>query len=546
MFPPFTNEPSTDFSLESNLIAMQTAINEIRRHRSGQTYPLVIAGQRIHPQAVLDSIDPSYPDFIVGRVGCASKSDADAAVKAAKAAWPAWRTVPMDERAALIRRVAAELRRRRFELAAWVCIESGKPWREADGDVSEAIDYCEFYAREALRLTSRRRQRFLPGEQNVLVYESRGVAAIISPWNFPLAILTGMTIAALVMGNTVIMKPAEQSPVIAFKFFEILEASGIPSGVANYLSGRGPEVGAALVAHEYVSLIAFTGSSNVGLQIMKAAAEVVPGQRHIKKVIAEMGGKNAIIVDEDADIDEATVGVATSAFGYAGQKCSACSRVITVSSIHDSFIARLVETAKSLPMGPAEDPGVIVGPLIDAKARDRVLNYIERGRIEGKVALEIPAKHAESCTGGKDEIEKSKGLENGFFVGPVIFDRVAPNAVIAQEEIFGPVLCIIEARNFEEALEIANASDHALTGGVYSRHPAHIKLAHEEFRVGNLYINRPITGAMVDRQPFGGFKLSGVGSKAGGPDYLLQFCEPRTITENTIRHGFAAGIKALE
>jgi RHH-type transcriptional regulator, proline utilization regulon repressor / proline dehydrogenase / delta 1-pyrroline-5-carboxylate dehydrogenase len=546
MLPPFTNEPASDFSLESSRAAMRAAIQEIRSHRGGQSYPLVIAGKRNQPTAVLDSVDPSHPDFIVGRVGCASKSDAGAAVKAAKAAWPEWRTASVDERAALLRRVAAELRRRRFELAAWMCLESGKPWREADGDVSEAIDYCEFYAREALRLTGRLRQRLLPGEQNVLVYESRGVAAIISPWNFPLAILAGMTTAALVMGNTVIMKPAEQSPVIAFKFFEILEAAGIPPGVANYLPGRGVEAGAALVAHQDVSLIAFTGSRNVGLQIMRAAAEVVPGQRHVKKVIAEMGGKNAIIVDEDAEIDEAVIGVATSAFGYAGQKCSACSRVITVSSIHDSFVARLVETVRSLPIGPAEDPGVIVGPLIEAKARDRVLSYIEKGRSEGEIALEIRLEQARPESGGIYETGKSRDLGNGFFVGPVIFDRVAPNALIAQEEIFGPVLCVIEARTFEQALEIANASDYALTGGVYSRHPAHIKLARQEFRAGNLYINRPITGAIVDRQPFGGYKLSGVDSKAGGPDYLLQFCQPRTITENTIRHGFAASSNALE
>jgi RHH-type proline utilization regulon transcriptional repressor/proline dehydrogenase/delta 1-pyrroline-5-carboxylate dehydrogenase len=345
-----------------------------------------------------------------------------------------------------------------------------------------------------------------------------------------------MTTAALVMGNTVVVKPAEQSPIIAAKLFEMLEAAGLPAGVANFLPGLGEEAGARLVEHPAVALIAFTGSRDVGLKIIEAAAKPRPGQRHVKKVIAEMGGKNAIIVDDDADLDEAAPGVAKSAFGYSGQKCSACSRVIVLRTAHDAFLSRLIETTRSLRVGPADDPGVTVGPLIDAEARDRVRRYIERGRSEGEVVLDRNQKDA------KDESpDGANGADiGGYFVAPVVFDRVAPRARIAQEEIFGPVLCVIEAGTFDGALDIANDTDYALTGGVYSRHPAHIAAARDRYRVGNLYINRPITGAVVDRQPFGGLNLSGVGSKAGGPDYLLQFCEPRAIAENQIRHGFAS------
>jgi RHH-type proline utilization regulon transcriptional repressor/proline dehydrogenase/delta 1-pyrroline-5-carboxylate dehydrogenase len=366
--------------------------------------------------------------------------------------------------------------------------------------------------------------RDVPGEENEFSYEPRGVAVVIAPWNFPLAILCGMTTAALVAGNPVIMKPAEQSPIIAAKLMEILRAAGVPPGVVSYLPGRGEEIGPTLVQHKDVAVIAFTGSRPVGLMINHQAAETPSGQDHVKRVITEMGGKNAIIIDDDADLDEAVHGVAASAFGYQGQKCSACSRAIVLESTHDAFLNRLIEATRSLKIGPAEDPGCFVGPVIDEEARQRILDYIAKGTREARLvyAADVGALS-----------------EEGFYVGPHVFAEVAPTAVIAQEEIFGPVLAVIKAQDLTQALEIANGTSYALTGGLYSRSPANIERVRREFRVGNLYINRKITGALVDRQPFGGFKLSGIGSKAGGPDYLLQFLLPRTITENTMRRGFA-------
>jgi RHH-type proline utilization regulon transcriptional repressor/proline dehydrogenase/delta 1-pyrroline-5-carboxylate dehydrogenase len=520
--PAFTNEPLTDFSAAANRAAMAAAIDDVRGRRCGAMYPLIIGAETLSTARWLDSFDPSHASFLVGRIACATNDDAQRAVAAARGAWPGWRQTPVQDRAVLLRRMAGRMRQRRLELAAWAVIETGKPWREADADVAEAIDYCAFYAREMERLHRWPRQRHFPGEENYLIAEPRGVAVIIAPWNFPLAILTGMTTAALVAGNTVVVKPAEQSSVIGAKFFELLAEAGLPPGVANFLPGVGEEVGAHLVTHPDVDVIAFTGSRAVGLQIIEAAARRQAGQRTVKRAIAEMGGKNAIIIDADADVDEAVKGVVVSAFGYAGQKCSACSRVIVLGSVHDAFVHRLIEAARSLQVGPAEDPASVVGPVIDAEACDKVLAYIERGRQEAEVVCQVECDNTE-----------------GYFVGPVIFDQVPPHAVIAREEIFGPVLAVITAASFDDALAIANDSDYALTGGVYSRRPAHIAQARRGFRVGNLYVNRPITGAIVDRQPFGGLKLSGVGSKAGGPDYLQQFCEPKTISENTLRHGFA-------
>jgi RHH-type proline utilization regulon transcriptional repressor/proline dehydrogenase/delta 1-pyrroline-5-carboxylate dehydrogenase len=522
MTPPFVNEPLTDFAQAPNREAFAAALGELRARHCGASHPLVVGGQRIDSEQVIDSVDPSHPACLVGRVAAATPAQADEAVRAAFDAWPSWRRTPVAERAAVLRRAAAAMRRRRFELAAWAVIEAGKPWREADADVAEAIDYCEFYAGEMERLHRRPHQRRLPGEQNVLVYEPRGVAAIIAPWNFPLAILCGMTVAALVTGNTVVIKPAEQASVIAARLFDLLAEAGVPAGAANFLPGLGEDVGARLVAHPDVAVIAFTGSRAVGLGIIETAARVHPGQRTVKRVIAEMGGKNAIIVDRDADLDDAIEGVVTSAFGYAGQKCSACSRVIVLEAVHDTFVRRLCETARSLRVGPADDPATIVGPLIDAEARERVLGWIERGAQDAQLVCRVECADA-----------------GGYCVGPVIFDHVPPHAPLAQEEVFGPVLAVITAKTFDEALAIANDTDYALTGGLYSRQPSHIERAKRELQAGVLYINRPITGAMVDRQPFGGLKLSGTGSKAGGPDYLKQFCDPKTLVENTVRHGFA-------
>jgi RHH-type proline utilization regulon transcriptional repressor/proline dehydrogenase/delta 1-pyrroline-5-carboxylate dehydrogenase len=473
--------------------------------------------------ATLDSLNPSHAQEVVGRAGRATVEDARAAVAAARAAFPAWRDTDPQERAQLLFRAADVLRRRRFELSAWEVYECGKQWRESDADVAEAIDYCRYYGQEMIRLASP--QHFdVPGEENTYFYEPRGVTVVIAPWNFPLAILCGMTTAALVTGNTVVMKPAEQSLVIGAKLMEVLQEAGLPTGVANYLPGVGEEIGPTLTDHPDVAMIAFTGSRGVGLLLNREAANVVPGQEQVKRVLAEMGGKNAVIVDSDADLDEAVHGVVASAFGYQGQKCSACSRAIVLQSLHDAFLDRLVEATRSLKIAPAEDPGCSVGPLIDAEARRRVLEYIDKGKREARLAY----------AGDPGPL-----APEGYYVGPHVFADVAPTAVIAQEEIFGPVLAVMRANDLTEALAIANGTPYALTGGVFSRSPENIRRVRREFRVGNLYVNRKITGALVGRQPFGGFKMSGIGSKAGGPDYLLQFVLPRTITENTMRRGFA-------
>ncbi|MGH7966067.1 MAG: L-glutamate gamma-semialdehyde dehydrogenase, partial [Candidatus Binatia bacterium] len=516
----FQNEPELDFTQEENRSRFREALVQVSK-QLGRMYPLVINGEEVATTAEMISCNPSHPEEIVGRVAQAGITEAERGVATAVQALPAWRTTPVAERADFLFRAAAAMRTRRAELAAWEVVEAAKPWREADADVCEAIDYLVYYGREMLRLAPARQLDNLPGEVNTSVYQARGVAVVITPWNFPLAILTGMTAAALVAGNTVIMKPAEQTPVIAAKLMEIFREIGLPAGVLTYLPGLGEEVGEYLVAHPRVNLIAFTGSLAVGLHINAVAAQPAEGQRGVKKVIAEMGGKNALIVDDDADLDEAVLGTIASAFGYAGQKCSACSRVIVLESVYGLFLKRLVEATRSLRVGPAEEPGTSVPPLIDDEARQKVRHFIETGKSEGRLVLEMQAP------------------QGGYFVGPVIFADVSPQATIAREEIFGPVLAVLKARDFDEALSIALDTPYALTGGLYSRSPAHIEQAQREFRVGNLYINRRITGALVGRQPFGGLGLSGIGSKAGGPEYLLQFLEPRTITENTLRRGFA-------
>jgi RHH-type proline utilization regulon transcriptional repressor/proline dehydrogenase/delta 1-pyrroline-5-carboxylate dehydrogenase len=516
----FRNEPELDFAQEDNRRRFQEALTQVRQ-QLGRAYPLVINGQEITTNAEIVSRNPSHPTEIVGRVAQAGVAEAEHSITTALQALPGWRVTSAAERADCLFRAAAAMRQRRTELAAWEVIEAGKPWREADADVCEAIDYLVYYSREMLRLAPARQLDDLPGEVNTYVYQPRGVAAVIAPWNFPLAILTGMTAAALVAGNTVIMKPAEQTPVIAAKLMEIFQSVGLPVGVLAYLPGLGEEVGEYLVTHPRTNLIAFTGSLAVGLRINALAAQTTAGQHGIKKVIAELGGKNAIIVDDDADLDEAVLGTAVSAFSYAGQKCSACSRMIVLAQVYDLFLRRLIEATRSLRIGPAEDPGTFVPPLIDEEARQKVQHYIDIARREGRVVLELA------------------GPTEGYFVGPVIVADVSPQAVIAQEEVFGPVLAVLKARDFDEALEIALSTPYALTSGLYSRSPAHIERARQELRIGNLYINRKITGALVGRQPFGGLGLSGIGSKAGGPDYLLQFMEPRTITENTLRRGFA-------
>jgi RHH-type proline utilization regulon transcriptional repressor/proline dehydrogenase/delta 1-pyrroline-5-carboxylate dehydrogenase len=518
----FRNEPLMDFSVEENRAKMKRAIEEVGR-KLGETCPMVIGGKKSLTAKTIESVNPSHLRQVVGRTASAAVEDAKSAIAAATAAFASWRDTPVQKRADLLFRMAEIMRRRRFELSAWEVYECGKQWREADADVAEAIDYCEYYAMQMLKL-AQPRMKNLPGEENANFYEPRGVCVTIAPWNFPLAILCGMTSAAVVAGNTAIMKPAEQSVIIAAKLMEVFEEAGCPAGVVNFLPGVGEEIGPVLVSEERVAMIAFTGSRAVGLGINEAASKTPAGQEHVKRVVVEMGGKNAIIVDEDADLDEAVAGVAGSAFGYAGQKCSACSRVIVMDSIYEQFLKRLVEVSRSLRVGPAEEPGAFVGPVIDAEAQRRILEMIEVGKREGKLVYSA---------------EIGSLAEEGYFVPATIFGDVPETASIAQEEIFGPVLSAIRARDLADALRIANGTKYALTGGLYSRSPASIERCKREFRVGNLYINRKITGALVDRQPFGGFKLSGIGSKAGGPDYLHQFLVPRTVSENTLRHGFA-------
>ena len=514
----YPNVPDTDYADAAQRQEAQQALAAVQASL-GQTYRPLIDGEYVESN-LIDSVNPSRPDEIIGRVGLISVEQAQRALEAAEAAFEGWRRRSVRERAGVLRKAAQIMEARRHELAAWICLEVGKVLREADGEVSEAIDFCRYYADEMERLAQGYNYD-IAGETNRYVYQPRGVAVVISPWNFPLAIATGMTVAALVAGNCTLLKPAETSSVIAAKLAEILVEAGIPKGVFQYVPGKGSEVGAYLVKHPSVHLIAFTGSREVGCRIYADAAIVQPGQKHLKRVIAEMGGKNAIIVDDSADLDQAVGGVVKSAFGYSGQKCSACSRVIVLDSVYDNFVERLVEATRSLNVGSADDPSTTVGPVIDATARDRIQEYLEKGSAEAEMALSMPVP------------------ETGYFISPTVFTAVSADAVIAQSEIFGPVVAVIRVADFEEALRVANGTDYALTGGLYSRTPDRIEQASAEFEVGNLYINRTITGAIVSRQPFGGFKLSGVGSKAGGPDYLLQFLEPRTITENIQRQGFA-------
>lgn len=515
----FANTADTDYAQVKAREAGQKGLKFVRQEL-GKTYWPLIDGKYVETVETVDSVNPAKFSEVIGKIGLISIEQADMALAAAKAAFPGWRKTPAQQRGDILRKAADLMEKRRHELSAWICLEVGKALREADAEVSEAIDFCRYYALEMERLDLGYNYD-IAGENNRYIYQPRGIALVISPWNFPLAIATGMTVAALVAGNCTLLKPAETSSVITAKLTEILVEAGIPKGVFQYVPGKGSQVGAYMVKHPDVHLIAFTGSQEVGCRIYADAAILQPGQKHLKRVIAEMGGKNGIIVDESADLDQAVAGVVQSAFGYSGQKCSACSRVIVVESVYDAFVMRLVEAARSLNVGLAENPGTKVGPVIDGKARDRIRDYIEKGRSEADVALEMSVP------------------DTGYFVSPTIFTNVSPDAKIAQEEIFGPVVAVIRVKDFAEALKVANGTNFALTGGLYSRTPSHIQRASAEFEVGNLYINRTITGAIVARQPFGGFKLSGVGSKAGGPDYLLQFLEPRVVTENIQRQGFA-------
>jgi RHH-type proline utilization regulon transcriptional repressor/proline dehydrogenase/delta 1-pyrroline-5-carboxylate dehydrogenase len=520
--PEFENEPLLDFTMAANRDRMRSAIQKVRGEL-GRKYPLLIGGQSIWTPEVIVSTNPARPVEVIGRVAKAGTAEAEAAVVAARSAALAWGRTAIRERTRKLDLLADLLCQERFELAALEILETGKTWTEADADVVEAIDFCRFYAKEMRSLAGSR--YIVPGEISIHHHIPRGVAVVIAPWNFPLAILCGMTVAALVTGNSVIVKPSEQSPVLAARFLELLHQAGVPPAAANFLPGRGSVVGAYLAEHALVDLVAFTGSREVGLKIWEAAGRVKPGQRQLKKVICEMGGKNALIVDSDADLDEAIPAIIHSAFGYQGQKCSALSRLIVLADIHDRLLERLVAATRDMLMGPPEEPGTMLGPLIDQAAAERVREYIQLGCREGMLTFQ------------------GKALENdGWYVPPAIFTGVSPHARIAQEEIFGPVLCLLQARDLDEAIDWANSTPYALTGGFFSRSPANIEQVRAEFEVGNLYINRGITGAIVARHPFGGFKMSGAGTKAGGSEYLLNFMFPRVVTENVMRRGFAPEI----
>ncbi len=517
---PFTNEPAVDFTRPDVRAAFPEAIDNVRK-MLGHTYPLLIGDTEVKTEDTLASVNPAKPSEIVGYVCQASRKEIDIAVATAKEALPFWRDTSPKDRAQFLFRAAHIARRRIYNLAAWQVLEVGKQWDQAYADVTEAIDFLEYYSREMIRLGGEIKMGRAPGELNHYFYQPKGLAAVIAPWNFPMAISCGMSSAAIVAGNCVLYKPSGLSAVVGFTLAEIFNEAGLPKGVFNYIPGRGSVMGDYLVDHPDIGVIAFTGSMEIGLRIVERAGKVRPNQISVKKVIAEMGGKNAIIIDDDADLDEAVIHVLHSAFGFQGQKCSACSRVIVLKPIYDKFVRRLVEAARSVQIGPAEDPANFMGPVIDKAAQQRILEFIEVGKQEGNLLI------------------SQEFSEEGYYVPLTIFADIKPEHRLAQEEIFGPVLSIMKAQSFDEAIELANSTKFALTGGVFSRSPRHLRKARRNFRVGNLYLNRGITGALVERQPFGGFKMSGIGSKAGGPDYLLQFMDPRSVTENTMRRGFA-------
>jgi RHH-type proline utilization regulon transcriptional repressor/proline dehydrogenase/delta 1-pyrroline-5-carboxylate dehydrogenase len=517
--PPFRNDALIDFTVPAYREAFPQAIAGFRK-TCGTTYPLFINGRDVNTDDTIASTNPARPDEIIGNVCQAGVGEVEDAITAAEKAFYSWRDLSAEERAGYLLKAAAIARKRAFELSAAQILEVGKQWDQAYHDVTEGIDFMEYYAREAVRLGKPRRMGNAPGEHNHLFYQPKGIAAVISPWNFPFAIAIGMCSAAMVTGNTVIFKPASLASVIGYGLVEVFREAGIPEGVFNYCPGRSSVMGDYLVEHPKVGLIAFTGSMEVGLHIQETAAKVRPGQIQCKKVIAEMGGKNAIIVDDDADLDEAVIHIMYSAFGFQGQKCSACSRVIVVEPIYEKFVNRLVEAAKSVKIGPSEDPANYMGPVVHESQAHNIWEYIEIARQEGNILVEreVPS--------------------GGAYVPLTIVEGITPEHRIAQEEIFGPVLAVMKAKTFDEAIDIANSTRFALTGGVFSRSPQHLDKARRDFRVGNLYLNRNNTGALVWRQPFGGFNMSGVGSKTGGPDYLLQFLDPRCVTENTMRRGF--------
>lgn len=515
MLMPFQNEPLSNFSDPAVRAAFEATLSKVQA-QAGAEYPLIIGGRRVMTQDAIKSINPSHPEQVLGVVGKANRDLAEETMQVALAAYEDWsRTDPM-ARARILLRAAAIIRRRKHEFSATMVLEIGKTWPEADADVAESIDFLEFYAREMMRLNEEPYHTPYPGEENSAYYRPLGVGVVIPPWNFPAAICIGMSSAAVVSGNTVILKPASITPIIAARYVAAMEEAGLPPGVLNFLPGPGGSVGDYLVAHPQTRFISFTGSKEVGIHIYETAARVQPGQKWLKRVVAEMGGKDGLVVDSGVDVEEAAAHAITSAFGFQGQKCSACSRVIAHQDIYDELAARLKERAEALVVADPIRYGVNMGPVADASAFKSITEYIEVGRSEGRL-----------LTGGGPAPEAGEG----YYIKPTIYVDVDPKARIGQEEIFGPVVAVHKARDFHDAIAIANDTEFGLTGGVISRNRAHLEYARREFRVGNLYFNRKITGALVDVQPFGGFNMSGTDSKAGGRDYLLLHMQMQSVTE---------------
>lgn len=513
MVAEFRNHPLTDFSNEENKQKQEAALAEVKRQFSRE-YPLWIGGKDVETGDILRSYDPCQKDRVVGSFHRAQDAQAEQAIEAANKAFETWRFVEPEERAGYLFKAAELMRQRQFELNAWMIFEAGKNWVEADADTAEAIDFLEFYGREMVRYSQNQPLTPVPGERNEMFYIPLGAGAVIPPWNFPLAILAGMSSAAIVAGNTVVLKPASDSPTIGYKLVEIMKEVGLPAGVLNYIPGSGGVIGDTIVTHPKIRFITFTGSREVGLRINELAAKPQPGQIWIKRVVAEMGGKDAILVDAEADMESAVEGVATAAFGFQGQKCSACSRAIVDASIYDEFVEKLVLRTQKITMGPVENPDNFMGAVINKSAQDKTLKYISIGKEEGRLVQ-----------GGKS------GPENGFYIEPTIIVDVDAKARLAQEEVFAPVLAVIKARNFDHALEIANDTEYGLTGAVYSRNHDKLEQARRIFHAGNLYLNRKCTGALVGGHPFGGFNMSGTDSKAGGKDYLLLFLQAKSVSE---------------
>lgn len=521
MMSALQNEPLADFADAAQRERLSRALEQVRREL-GWKAPCVIGGQPVVTGRWIPSVNPAHPSHVVGQAALARAEEVDRALACAVKAQARWARTPVETRASLLHDAATRLRHQRAWFSALTVFEVGKSWREADADVVEAIDFLEYYRAGAQELANGKALIQQPGEANRYLYIPRGVCAVIAPWNFPLGILAGMASAALATGNVVIVKPAEQSPIIASHFVHLLHEAGVPTDVIQYLPGLGEETGKALVEDPRVALIMFTGSKAVGLSILRTVGAPVDGQRMVKHAVVEMGGKNAIVVDEDADLDEVIKGVIVSAFGYQGQKCSAASRVIAHQAVYERLVERLIAAVDGLIVCDPAEPRCDLGPLIDPEAVARVTAAVTNASSSSRCLFRAPMDRLPA---------------EGYFVGPALFDEVDPRSSLAQEEVFGPVVCLFRVRSFSEGLALANDTAYGLTGGVYSRSPSHVQEAIESFQVGNLYVNRPITGSIVGRQPFGGYKLSGLGTKAGGPDYLLQLVVPKTICENTARHG---------